>query len=432
MVRKIPRRANIALLILIFVLGACTALPTTSSPEDALSASDSPPSFMSTPATRPSSPTESAIQMTGHPHHQLIATPSPTPTPPPTSVASTPTPTPLPQADIVDNLWEWVRVAGPSKYIMGSESDGEFAVWEELWSQPAVLMIQEGDDGRELHQAPAGWHINDARITEEWVVLVEFDEADGDYNLWAYELAGGGRTLLESWAGEPYQHQVPLIAPDGQRLAWSTTLENGRSCLRIGDLAEDTQFDAICSHDDSEVLDWPYLRWPILTYQKQVVDPDAGCRTIYTLELPDGEPRSHANRACEGFRGAADEALVVWTEMSAETSTPWRVPIYGQEPEGEMVNLGLASAGAVAVCEGRAYWLTKCSNCPDEFKSWMPGEPVEVIYRSPDEEGVRTYIHTRPHCHGRLVAMGRTEILRGTSELLAEILVARGPEKHEK
>lgn len=433
MIRQFQMKTVFTVLIFSLVLGACTVLPSSNIPEDSSSLSKPTPSSTIHPTIELTLTTGNGAETTEDPNHQLIPTPQPTNTPTVTPLPPSPTPTPLPQADIVDDLWEWRSLAGPSDDIApSSDFDGEVLTWGKTWSQPEVQLVQVGESTWELHQAPPGWLINDVQITDGRIVLVEFNEKDGDYNLWVYEVASGERTLLEAWAGEPHRHQVPLIAPDGHRLAWSTTLKDGRSCLRIRDLNNGTQFDAICSHDDSEVLDWPYLRWPILTYQKQIVAEDSQCRTLHTLELPDGEPQPHAVTECEGFQGAADEDVIVWTEMPADTSRPWRVPIYGQAPEGEVVHLGLASAGSVAVCEGRAYWQTKCSNCPDEIRSWVPGKPVEVIYRSPDEEDVRTYIHTLPMCHNSLVMIQRAGGLHNAPGSPDEILSAWRPGSTEE
>jgi len=321
-------------------------------------------------------------------------------------------------------------IAGPSDYIAPtSDFDGKVLIRGESWSQPEIQLVQVGDEEPwELHQALSGWVINDAQVAEGRVVLVEFDSKDGDYHLWVYDPGSGERTLLEEWGGEPYRHQVPLISLDGHRLAWSTTLDDGRSCIRIRGLEEGTQFDAVCSPDDATVLDRPYLRWPELTYRSEATDADPGCRTIYTLQLPDGQPQPHGVTACEGFQGAADETMLVWTELRSGTAYPWKVPIYGKGPDGQTVKLGDASAGSVAVCEGRAYWKTECSNCPDEIRSWVPGGPVEVIYRSPDVKGVSSYITSLPRCHGSLVVIQRAGGRHDAPGSPDEILVARMPD----
>jgi len=370
--------------------------------------------------------------------HPTTITPAPTPTSRPTATTTANTPTApstataiIPKAEIVDNLWEWTVIAGPSEYIApNADFDGEVLIWGKTWSWPEgeTQVVRMGDEVRDLHRAPPQWRINDAQVDEGRVVLVEFEAERGDYHLWVYDLKSGERTLLEEWGGEPHRHQVPLIALDGHRLAWSTTRDEGRSCIRIRNLETGHQFDAVCSPDTSTVLDWPYLRWPVLTYQLEELASDPSCRTIYTLHLLDGEPQPHEVTECHGFQGAADETVLAWTELRSGTPYPWKVPIYGEGPDGRIVKLGVASAGSVAVCEGRAYWETECSNCPDEIRSWVPGGPVEVIYRSPDVEGVSSYATTLPLCHGPLVVIQRAGGLHSAPGSPDEILVAWLPE----
>ncbi len=366
--------------------------------------------------------------LTAH-DQQLLLSPSPTPTPTRTPLPPRPTATPFVELAVVDSLWEWNVIAGPAEDLAPpSDFDGELLVWEEEWRRPEVLWAQLAERRWELHTAPLGWGINEARISQGQVFLVEFNFQDGDYHLWEYTIASGTRALLEAWPGVPQRHQVPWLAPDAQHLAWSTTLADGRSCIRVREHATGRQYEARCAPDDSVVLDRPYLRWPVLTYQQLISEGDANCGTTYTLVLPHGEPQAHEVTVCEGFQGAGDAQVVAWTEMPSRTAYPWRVPIYGRGPTGEIVNLGVASAGSVAVCDGYAYWEKECSNCPDEIRTWRPGGPVEVIYRSPDKEGVHVYITTLPYCHGNSVVIQRTNVLYASPELMKEVLVAWRPE----
>ena len=314
--------------------------------------------------------------------------------------------------------------------------DGETLIWQEFGDQiegerwNLRLMARVGGETWEVYQTALGWVINDAIVAEGRIVLVEYENEHGDYNLWVYDVQTREPTLLEEWAGEPYRHLVPWLSLDGYRLAWNTTLADGRSCIRVRDLEEGTQFDAICSADDLTVLDRHYLRWPVLTYQEERArNPEwsSSDRTIYTLRLPDGEPRPHAVRDNIGFQGAADESVLIWTEMSSGYYDPWNVPIYGEGPDGQVVRLGGGAAGSEAVCGGRAYWKIEFGNRPTEIRSWVPGGPVEVIYRSPDVEecfGENDYSVTKPLCHGDLVLIGRHGCQADATE---EILVARMP-----
>ncbi len=69
---------------------------------------------------------------------------------------------PLPQADIVDDLWEWSSLAGPSDDIApSSDFDGEVLTWGKALIRPEVQLVRVGESTWELHQAPPGWLIND-------------------------------------------------------------------------------------------------------------------------------------------------------------------------------------------------------------------------------------------------------------------------------
>ncbi len=420
MAQRSSVRAALAALTLTFILGACVSPP----------AGGGEPSIPSRPA---STPVDTPMVVIPSPMPTAYpATPTPTLTP-------SPTPRPTEDADvaIVDHLWEWTVIMGPSEDTMPSyDFDGQVLIWQEFGDQiegerwNLRLMARTREETWEVHQTVLGWGFNDTFVADGRIVFVEFEHGYGYYNLWAYDVGSREHTLLEEWAGEPYQHQVPLLSLDGRWLAWSTTLRDGRSCIRVRDLEEGTQFDAICSADDLTVLDWPYLRWPVLTYQEaRAGNPEwtVSYRTIYTLRLPDGEPRPHEGHKGIGFQGAADESVVVWTEMKSGEINPWSVPVYGEGPDGQVVRLGAGSAGSVAVCAGRAYWKIEFGNRPIEIRSWVPGGPVEVIYRSPDDEeclGHSDYATTKPLCHGDLIMIARSGWQAGSPE---EVLVARVP-----
>lgn len=326
--------------------------------------------------------------------------------------------------DIVESLWDWNVVAGPSTEIAPTaDFDGNILTWMKTagWPEPQTQMIKVNGELRDLHEGEPGWMITHADVDNGTVVLVEYEQDHGDYHIWVNDLSTGEKTLLEEWGGAPERHVIPQIGLDGDWLTWNSSIDDDVICVYVQNLRSGDRINPVCSPKPNVHIGWVYLRWPVLTYTESR-NSGSECHTIYTISLPDGKPQLHGLKDCLGYQGAADKTITVWTE-AAPGANLWRVPVYG-ESDGEIFELGQGAAGSVAVCGGRAYWLRSLGGHPGEILSWAPGNAVEVIYRSPDEGSDKGYATTKPVCDGSWVLIERAGWQAGAPN---EILVAQVP-----
>jgi hypothetical protein len=328
------------------------------------------------------------------------------------------------KVDTVDNLWNWSVVAGPSTEISpDADFDGNVLTWMKTagWPESQTQMVKVNGKLRELHKSEPGWMITHADVDNGRVVLVEYEPDRGDYHIWVYDLSKGGRTLVEEWGGAPERHVIPQVGLDGDWLTWNTSIDEDEICAYVQNLKSGDRINPVCSPKPEVHIGWVYLRWPVLTYTEST-DTGSECRTIYTISLPDGEPQRRGLEDCFGYQGAGDKTITVWTE-AAPSANLWGVPVYG-ESDGEILELGQGAAGSVAVCGERAFWLRSLGGHPGEILSWTPGNPVEVIYRSPDEGNDKRYATTKPVCDGSWALIERAGWQAGAPD---EILIAWVP-----
>ena len=311
-----------------------------------------------------------------------------------------------------DALLVWEVVAG-----------GEVLVGPPVAYDGETLVHMYGDDlvvttptGVWTHSSPQiGWLLDDAALGDGFVVYVEHEERDGDYALGLIDLASGAETTLEEWGGAPDRHLIPQISVDGHTIAWTTSLDDGRSCVRLLDVAADTTTDVVCTSDSTEFVGWPHLRERTLTYQlgRGGADP---CPALHQLDVDSDEvPEPLPNRDCRGFQGASSAATSAWFEFDPASGDPFRSPVKGVL-DGEIVQLGAGGAGSLTVCGGYFYWRSETRD-HSEIRRWRPGTDVEVVYRSPED----WFPTTLPTCSGEWVAIDR--VYTGVGETIHEVLV---------
>ena len=327
----------------------------------------------------------------------------------PTEAQSSATPEST-EPGVVVTLWDWQTVLGPGEVCPPSAYDGE------------VAFVCETDvviDGvrRRIHTIPDGWLLDDALLGDGWVVIRQHDDATLEFQILLYPVDGDPMVVDEG------QGHIPQVSFDGSFVAWNVRSDSGRQCIRVLAIATQQRSDAVCS--ESSGFQWPYVRWPTLSYVEVADLASDPCPTFTTLHLPDGTPERHEVHRCQAFNGAADEQAIIWTEAPIGSPFVERSPVYGREPGGcRTISLGRGALGSHAVCDGRAYWI---SYDPDvqgglEVRSWVPGGAIEVIYRPPTDARPTT----KPECQGGWVSFERTreDLLPGIHD---ELIAARVP-----
>ena len=340
------------------------------------------------------------------------------------------------EVETVDGLWEWTVLAEGEK---GPDGVGPPLAYDGTWLVTAgfmdtVFVTKEGGTRSVLHEMPEDtveWLLDDGYLANgRWVLVQHEGEREGDYQIWLYDLESRERELIEEFDGTPYRHAVPQLSLDGDRLAWNTSLDDGRTCVRIRNLVDGSTFEAVCSADELETISWPSLQWPVLTYStepslppKDQAEAEAACLQVWQLNLPDGEPRLLEVEPCWGFQGAGDQSLAVWFEMEPLEGDVFRSPIYGRDSSGVTYLLGLGEVGSARVCQGRAIWNTQLPGS-DEIRSWAPGQPVTVIYRPPADGSWGAT--AAPSCADGWIATDRA--YSGVGPSADQVIAARLPE----
>lgn len=315
------------------------------------------------------------------------AAPRPTAAPPPTAPPTTGPEAPrLVDLDAVDDFADWQLIVDAAEFFGPvAVFDGTVLAGNRPADGDAVTVRQPGGTEIVVHRPPAGWILDDAALAAGRLVVTQFENSDGDYEIWAYGLSGSAGTLIEEWAGEPLRHAIPQTSLDGDRLAWNTTLPDGTSCIRVRDLATGDQFDAACSSGPAEVLGWPRLNWPTLTYRADPADGEP-CPTLFSVELPAGPVTPlPERRACRGFQGVLVDGTAVWFEMPPGSPNAFRTSIVGTGGNGTFYDLGVGVAGSIRTCAGRIFWGAELGDV-HEIRTWAPGEPLRVLYRSPEDK----------------------------------------------
>lgn len=298
---------------------------------------------------------------------------------------------------------KWEVVAGPAEDLIPPfMSDGHRHVvgHEQLSPLQEKLVVSEGGQRLYTHEAPEGWLIDHARMSGKWLAVVEHDEDSGDFSVWLYT-PGGDRERVTDAAAGPDRHLIPQISLSPERLLWTQTAGDGRSCVNVRTFEEPTTSTLRCADDGYTVM-WPHLSASVATWAE--VDDDSGCSQLRRLRLGGEERPESFGPPCEGFQGVAAPQFHVWVRAALDSPSLANADIYGQVVgTDEVVSLGEGSAGSLVVCEGRVLW-THQGRDTSEVRSWQPDEEVKVIYESPKDK----YPTTAPMCSDGNVTIGRS------------------------
>lgn len=312
-------------------------------------------------------------------------------------------PTSMPDAD----SGRWAVIAGPSaELIPPFLHDGTATVTGRETYNPPSEQVEVTVDGTETlrHETPDGWLLDHAQMNTGWLAIAEHDDETGDYAVWLYD-RDGSATLVTDGSAAPQRHVIPQISLDGSHLVWNETRADGHVCLNARHTGTGDVEVVHCAEDSREV------RWPNLNDGRVVwseVD-QSGCSILYHMALGGQDPRAFGTE-CEGFQGATDGDLAVWTEARLDSSRLSWANVVGRDlSSGETVELGDGVAGSVTICEGRAYWKHQKPGAT-EVRSWRPGGDVAVVHESAENKGATT----APACADGWLSLGQTYTGPGT------------------
>lgn len=364
--------------------------------------------------SRPDQPSPKSTEHTPNSRETIVPTASPSPPG-------------VKEVDVVENILPWQTVEAPRFRVNANPLyDGNVASWTSYTDQQRSIQIVKIDSQETvLHEAPEHWQIAYAELQGQYLALLENERTENDYHLWVYDLQDRAETLVEAWPGKPKKHLLPQPKLDANRLVWNTTLEDGRTCVRLLDLSTEQQSDLFCSTGQNEWFSLPYLSWPFVTYTT-VQDNLSGCRTVFSNNMITGATASYDTSPCLGYQGASNQVIRVWLEISLGKDDYWGAKVYGKEANGSIAALGTAGIRSPVICQERAYWLWNQpgQTSSTEIRSWAPGHLVETIYRSPDLDQDHRFSTYGLGCHGDLVSFARTSRQEGNPQ---EILFAQWP-----
>ncbi len=321
-------------------------------------------------------------------------------------------------AGLIDELWEWSVVAGPSPALVPpAVFDGEVLVFSV--SEPigeVVYRSVSGGGATPLTDADVRTSVGTIAMGEERIAALLAKPQEEKYEIHIWETDGTPSWIIEG----PLSDVSPwgFAFSDGTLLLSETV--DGASCLT----ARGGRNDRLVLHceDDGLVIDRVA---GTAGYASYVAYDPRGCGNLVGLSMNDGAVTRWPSSECALHSGIATSHMAVWEDQpqpDAEgTADYFNSPIWGAEADKEPVSLGRGLAGSVSMCSGTAYWKSTNDDALDEIRMWRPGQPVSVIYRSPDLSSGIAYATTRPVCVG-----GNLLIQRASSDVGApdELLVS--------
>lgn len=329
-------------------------------------------------------------------------------TPTQTSDPSVSAPTRVP-VEVVDGLLEWSVVAGPAETLMppaAVASDGERLLFTVAGPLGHALYLREpgAQDASPLLLPKEHTLVGEADVSSELAVaLIGYLESE-IVSLVMWDLTGASLTvdsgpLMDSWAW--------MLALDGDRLYFVRDV-GGVRCLAVASMEGVEQDPVYCTSPD-----WILNRVAVHPTVVSMVetDPVDGCSRLVTVDKTSYERTTTWNDVedCRLFSGAADGSMAIWTHHPVPDAVGgvnyFDVEVVGYA-DGAVYDLGRGTAGSVSVCAGAAIWESKAATGEAEIRWWRPGEPVKVLYRSPDQGRGYGYATGRPECDdGQILIM---------------------------
>ena len=298
----------------------------------------------------------------------------------------------------------WSVVAGPSPDLVpgGIVSGDRAAVIVTTNVGDAILLGGREIESEIVHAPGWEWIFQDVLFAGDW--LVDAVSNDSTHESRIYRLSSGTEPILvDEWSS--VVGHIPELAANGVMLWYTTRHEPGVACIVELNTTTGASTDIYCG-DGGADIGWLTAHGDSLSF---VEWHGSECgQLIRVLAGAPGTPESVSGPACV-FHGVASDDLVAWVEPPKPDAAGYvdyfKVPVVGLVGE-EPLDLGVGAAGSLEVCGDALYWeMEGEGQTPDEIRAWRPGEPINVVYRSPDTGEGRRYATTRPSCtdDGRVV-----------------------------
>lgn len=311
---------------------------------------------------------------------------------------------------VVDALADWGAVAGPTAELLavtGFRPDAFTATLKAgAGEDEAVAIFRDGQ--RLVHPAGPGFIVQDIFLVGDDVVFGVANEDKGEFDVYRWDgTAATPEALIESTGTDWWWSETAVI---GTTLYYSTA---HAACIEAMDLSRPNPREHVtqvaCAAPGEE-LSRLFAQDSVLSYLSSA--PTADCYVMYRVVSPGSSPERVQGPGCIA-QGVADAHIAAWNEAPIPDTNGYSnwfdVPLHGVV-DGREIDLGRGGAGSEIICDGRLYW-TKEGDAAGaaEVRRWRPGGPIEVIYRSPDEDTtVHAYATSRPTCSGGLVGIQRS------------------------
>lgn len=314
-----------------------------------------------------------------------------------------------PHPKVVDALATWGTVAGPTAELLavtGFRPDA-FTANLKAGADEAVAIFRDGQ--RLVHPTGPGFIVQDIFLVGDDVIFGVANEDKGEFDVYRWDgTAATPEALIESTGKDWFWSETAVI---GTSLYYNTA--HG-ACIEAMDLSRPNPREHVtqvaCAAPGEE-LSRLFAQDSVLSYLSSA--PTADCYVMYRVVSPGSSPERVQGPGCIA-QGVADAHIAAWNEAPIPDGNGYSywddVPLHGVV-EGQEIDLGRGGAGSETICDGTLYW-TKAGDATAsaEIRRWRPGGPIEVIYRSPDEDiaSAQAYATSRPTCSGGLVGIQRS------------------------
>ncbi len=331
-----------------------------------------------------------------------------------TTEASTAGPTAIPspvesagELALVDSDASWTvstRVPTPFLEVLAVGDDALVSVTQDEGGTETIVLDSMGV--RQEVTFGVGQITQDASVLDDGTVLYSIgDDNTGEYWVYrwdpatdsivtAYESAGAGATWSETVVAGEYLYVTQGDGASDACLGRLDLADASSEMERVGCAPEGEYLGDLRAASDGTVV--------YRTYESDE------CGTVHRLI---GDETEELDIDGCVFRAVASRDVVVWSGAAPDTglgTNYFDAPLFALL-DGQQIDLGMAAAGSAVVCDDAVYWLTYTDDPQGvtQIRRWVPGSPVEVFYRSPDEGPAHQYATSGPMCGPGIVGIQR-------------------------